>query len=196
MNSITRLMAITAAGAALSGCVSTNVRTDYDPTADFSRFHTYSWVGGTDMTGTGLLDNNLIDKRVRSIVGKQLTAKGLTEVAAGAKADIAVRYWVGVKEKTEIDSVPSTRFGVGFGGFGGFGPYWGGHWGLAYNDVIVRDSQQGTLIVDLIDANTKELAWRAYLVQTVDRSNDKTVKRAEANVAAAFAQYPPTATAK
>jgi len=193
MHPITRFLSVLGAAASLCGCVSTNVRTDYDPAADFSRFHTYSWIGGTDMTGTGLLVNNLIDKRVKTIVGQQLAAKGLTEVAPGGKADLAVRYWVGVREKTEVDSIPSSRIGVGFGGFG---PYWGGHWGVAYNDVIVRESHEGTLIVDLIDAGTKELAWRAYLVQTVDRSNDKTVKRAEANVAAAFAQYPPTAAKK
>jgi hypothetical protein len=28
--------------------------------------------------------------------------------------------------------------------------------------VVVRNYTEGTLIVDLIDANTKQLAWRAY----------------------------------
>ena len=167
------------------GCASTNARTDFDPGADFSKFHTYVWAGGKDITNSGLLENSLVDKRVKQIVTGQLTAKGLTEVAAGQPADLVVRYWVGVKEKQEIDTIPTAGYGYAYG------PYWGGRWGPAYDQVVVNNYHEGTLIVDLIDAKSKELAWRAYLVQTMERDLKKTAEKAERNAEAAFKNYPP-----
>ncbi len=174
-----------------AGCATTNARTDFDPSADFSKFHTYVWAGGKDLTNSGLLDNSLVDKRVKEIVTRQLTAKGLTEVAAGQPSDLVVRYWVGVREKTEIDTIPTA----GYGGYA-YGPYWAGRWGPAYDQVVVNNYHEGTLIVDLIDAKSKDLAWRAYLVQTMDRDLKKTAEKAERNAEAAFTNYPPRPTGK
>lgn len=169
-----------------AGCANTNARTDFDPSADFSRFHTYVWAGGKDMTTQGALENSLVDKRVKQIVTRQLTAKGLTEVAEGQPSDLVVRYWVGVKEKQSIESVPGGAWG-----YGPYGPYWGGRWGPAYDQIVVNDYHEGTLIIDLIDAASKDLAWRAYLVQTLDRDLNKTAAKAEKNAEAAFTNYPP-----
>jgi len=177
----------------ISGCVSTNALTDYDPGADFSKFHTYVWSGGKDITTQGMLENSLVDKRVKEIVTRQLTAKGLTEVAAGQPSDLVVRYWVGIKDKQSVESVPGSSLGYGYGPYG---PYWGGRWGTAYDQVIVNNYREGTLIIDLIDAKTKELAWRAYLVQTVEKNLDKTAAKAEKNAEAAFGNYPPRKEAK
>lgn len=174
--------------AALAGCVTTNARTDYDPAADFSKFHTYVWSGGKDMTTQGMLENSLVDKRVKEIVTRQLAAKGLTEVPAGQPSDLVVRYWVGIREKQQIDTVPGAGFGYGYGPYG---PYWGGRWGVAYDQVVVNNYREGTLIIDLIDASTKDLAWRAYLVQTVEKDMKKTAEKAERNAEAAFTNYPP-----
>ena len=187
-----RALAVATLGLAallLAGCATIDARTDYDPAADFTKFHTYVWAGGKDITTQGVLENSLVDKRVKEIVTRQLTAKGLTEVAVGQPSDLVVRYWVGIKEKQQIESVPGAGFGYGYGY--GYGPYWGGRWGPAYDEVIVNNNREGTLIVDLIDARSKELAWRAYLVQTVDKDINKTAAKAEKNAEAAFANYPP-----
>ena len=89
-------------------------------------------------------------------------------------------------------TVPSTVTSQRVAVWSRYDPYWNGRWGRTYDEVIVRNYTEGTLIVDLIDANKKQLAWRAYLVQTVDRDPQKTATRAQANAAAAFAQYPPS----
>jgi len=192
---MTPLAAVALALAALvvAGCVTTDARTDYDPAADFTKYHTYVWAGGRDMTTQGMLENSLVDKRVKEIVTRQLVAKGLTEVPAGQPSDLVVRYWVGIKEKQQIDTVPGAGFGYGYGPYG---PYWGGRWGTTYDQVVVNNYREGTLIIDLIDSQTKELAWRAYLVQTVERNLDKTAAKAEKNAEAAFANYPPRRDAK
>jgi Domain of unknown function (DUF4136) len=178
-------------GGAVAGCAHTNVRTDFDPSADFSTYHTYCWAGGKDVSGGGTLENALVDERVKNIVGEQLSAKGLREVSEDAKPDLAVLYWIGAKDKMSVQSVPSPTMPSRVV-WSRYDPYWNGRWGRTYDEVVVRNYTEGTLIVDLIDARKMQLVWRAYLVQTVDKDPQQTARRAEANAKAAFAQYPPT----
>jgi len=175
----------------VAGCAHTNARTDFDPSADFSRYHTYYWAGGKDISGGGSLENSLVDKRIKDVIGAQLSAKGLSEVAEDAAPDLAILYWIGARDKTSVQTKPSSAISAR-PVWSRYDPYWSGRWGRTYDEVVVRDYTEGTLIVDLIDANTKQLAWRAYLVQTVDKDPQKTTERLEANAMAAFAQYPPT----
>jgi hypothetical protein len=177
----------------VAGCTHTNAqlkaRTDFDPTADFARYHTYYWAGGKDAKGKSSFENSLIGKRIKDIIGTQLWARGLGEVAENAKPDLVVLYWIGAKDKTSVETGASSSMSAR-GVWNHYDPYWGGRWGRTY-DEVVRNYPEGTLIVDLIDASTKELAWRAYLVQAVYNDPQKTAQRAEANAMTAFAQYPP-----
>jgi hypothetical protein len=184
----TRFISALILAGVLAGCAHTNVRTDFDSSADFSKYHTYYWVGAADVSGRGSPPNSLVDARVKDIIGAQLSAKGLSEVAENAKPDLALLYWIGTQDKTSIETVPTSRRVV----WSRYDPYWNGRWGRTYDTVVVRNYTEGTLIVDLMDANTKQLAWRAYLVQTLVSDPQTTAKRAEANAKAAFAQYPPS----
>jgi uncharacterized protein DUF4136 len=178
----------------VAGCTHTNgqlkARTDFDPTANFARYHTYYWVGGKDASGRSSFESSLIDKRIKDIIGTQLWARGLGEVAENAKPDLVVLYWIGAKDKTSVETVASSTTSAK-AVWNHYDPYWGGRWGRTYDEVVVKKYTEGTLIVDLIDVATKELAWRAYLVQTVYEDPKKTAQRAEANAKTAFAQYPP-----
>jgi hypothetical protein len=66
------LVAIVVALAA--GCA-TNYRNDFDPSADFSKYHTYGTLGGREIEKTGLLENSLVRKRVETLIGRQLDAR-------------------------------------------------------------------------------------------------------------------------
>jgi hypothetical protein len=190
MSRRSRLLAALSAGAASAGCTHTNVRTDFDPSAEFSRYHTYSWADGRDVGG-GRLEIPLPDKRIKDIVGRQLWSKNLSDVSQIAKPDLIVLYWIGLKDKTIVDSAPSPSMSMR-APWNRYDPYWTGRWGRTYDEVVVRNYGEVTLIVDLIDAGTKELSWRAYLVQAVDKDPQKTAERVTANATAAFVQYPPT----
>jgi hypothetical protein len=57
--------------------------------------------------------------------------------------------------------VYQNNFGFN-GGWGWGGGFWGGPWGWNngfYNNTVSR-STQGTLYIDLIDANKKQLIWQ------------------------------------
>jgi hypothetical protein len=87
-----------------------------------------------------MFQNSLLDKRVKTAVNTQLTAKGMTQSATNP--DMYVMYHTGTQEKVSI-----TDYGYGYGRYGG--------------GTDVHQYTQGTMIVDLVDAKTKELVWRS-----------------------------------
>ena len=194
------LMAIVAALAA--GCV-TNTRNDFDPSVDFSKFRTYGYLGGHEIDKIGLLENSLVRKRVETLVSRQLQARGLREVPLDQNPDLTVLYWVGVKEKQQVSTLPTHPTYPAYPGWRGYGayrgrgvynpdPYWSGRWGPVYNDVVVTNYREGTLIIDLLDARTKNLVWRTYLVRALSDDPDKNLRGADKDLEKAFRKFPPT----
>ena len=75
----------------VAGCGSSmTVHTDYDRTANFAAFKTYTWREGTK------LPNPLMEQRVIDAVDAQLKAKGLTRVDTGG--DVSVTYHAAATE--------------------------------------------------------------------------------------------------
>ena len=74
--------------------------------------------------------------------------------------------------------------------YGGYPPYWGGAWGWAYEEYVVTNYVEGTLIIDLLNPENKELVWRTYLRQKIE-DRAKAYDEAKAHLAESFAMYPP-----
>jgi Domain of unknown function (DUF4136) len=169
----------------LSGCNAFKVNTDYDQTADFSSFKTFAFAGPAEMNRGGIYDNSLMQKRVESAVVRQLTTKGLRQVAVDEPQDLLVHYWVNVQDKQRLES-GGTSVGVARGPYGGYG------WGAGYGGgVTTVDYREGTLIVDLIEAAKKQLVWRATIVGTLQDSSLENVELGNEAIAKAFQNYPP-----
>jgi Domain of unknown function (DUF4136) len=166
----------TAAGLALLGTVALakSVTYDYDRAADFSRYKTYSWTRGTELT------DELNHARVVRAVDAQLTAKGLTRVDPNALPDVLVAYHASLERSLEIQG-----FSHGWGPFG-LGPDRTG-------SVRVQPVLVGNLVVDLIDARTNAMVWRA--VASSDVNPATTPQKRDQNIAKAtekmFDHYPP-----
>jgi Domain of unknown function (DUF4136) len=153
-----------AAALAATGCAHLKVETDYDSAFDFTTLHTFAWLDPpVKSTPEGspvedLIDpfarNSLLDKRVRRAVERELLARGYRK-AEDETPDFELQYHVILKDRTKIRSYPSGRFGYysypyGYeGGIGGVSSY---------------DYQEGTLILDVIDAHTQQIAWRGWAV--------------------------------
>ena len=63
------------------------VRTNYMPGTDFSKYHTYAWVDevkGVPRVGRGQPDQ-ILDTQVKQAVDSQMAGKGLTRVVDGEK---------------------------------------------------------------------------------------------------------------
>jgi Domain of unknown function (DUF4136) len=169
----------------LSACNAFQVQTDHDATADFSAFKTFAFGGPSDMNKGGIYDNSLMQKRIESAVGRELTTKGLRQVGVDDHPDLLVHHWVNVQDKQRLES-GGTSVGVARGPYGGYG------WGAGYGGgVTTVEYKEGTLILDLIEPAKNQLVWRATIVGTLQDSTRDNVELGNEAIAKAFQEYPP-----
>jgi len=140
---------------ALSGCSGISTSTDYDPSVDFSKFSTYQWL---DSEGESV--DAITDSRITSALEAGLASKGLKQVASGA--DLTVGYQVTTAERKSYNTV-NTGWGGGY--------YWGG-WGMGMGTSTTYENtwQEGSLIVGIFDAGSKNLVWTGTATTDLDQS--------------------------
>jgi hypothetical protein len=175
-----RILALAFVAAALPAIAAAQKTTyDFDKVAPFAQFKTYAMKDGTP---TG---NPLIDNRIRAAIETQLAAKGF--VKNDTAPDVVVLFHVALDEQKDISAYSSGPM------YGGYGYGWGGGWGGTTTDVRVREIIVGTLAIDIVDAKTKQMAWRGLGEKEINTSA-KPEKREE-NIAKAvekiFRNYPP-----
>jgi hypothetical protein len=149
------------------------VKTDYDRSANFSQYKTYSWEKVQTQ------DPLWVD-RIKQAVNAAMTAKGLSPVASGG--DVAVV----AMETTQNQSTLNT-FYDGFGG----GWRWRGGGGFGSSTTTVDNYKVGTLVVDLFDAHTKTIVWRGSSSDTLSDKSDKNIKNLDKGVQKMFDHFPP-----
>jgi hypothetical protein len=146
----------------VSGCSSVTVKTDYDRTVDFSKFKTYRWASGKQINPDDELEKRpLVEKRIKRAVDQVLKEKGYVKADSGS-ADFTVLVHAGVKEKMQVTD---------WGYHGWYDPWWGPYGGR----VDVSTYEEGTLVIDIVDMSTKELAWRGMatgIVHDYDSQED------------------------
>src|SRR5437899_5497304 len=150
-----------------------DVKTDYDRSADFSQYKTYSW----EKVQT---KDQLWADRIKEAVNGALAAKGWTQVPSGGNvAIVAIEM---TRNQQTLDTF--------YNGFGG-GWRWGGGFGNA--TTTVENYKVGTLVVDLFDANTKKVIWRGSASGTLSDKSDKNIKELDKGVQKMFDHFPPDA---
>jgi Domain of unknown function (DUF4136) len=157
----------------LVGCSSIETKVDYDRAASFSSYKTFAFK---DVRAP---DNPISMRRVQSAVERTLASRGL------AKADGTPDLWVVLHTRTRRQTQVTT-YNSGWG--------WGWRWRGAYwNTARVEQIPIGTLMVDLIDTNAKELVWRgsaSRIVNADETPKDRDEKVQEA-VNKLFDGFPP-----
>lgn len=142
---------------------------DFDPDTDFSQFKTFSVRRGTIRSKSPEINNDIVRKKVESAIRAQLTAKGLTE--AEAKPDLGVVWSLGAADRRELVRTPAGRRG----------------WRTR---VDAHRFTEGTLVIDLHEASSRELIYRATYVD--DESNaGKLAQKLDRDAAKALEKFPP-----
>jgi hypothetical protein len=162
------------------GCApAISVDHDYDSAADFAAIETYDWLAQPAGGGArpGLARNDLLEARIQRSANAELAAKGFTQDSSAP--DVLLACHAGARDRISV-----TDWGYGYGRFG----RWRG------GGVSVHRYKEGTLILDVIDARTKELIWRGSAQGTLDpgaspQERDAHIADAVARMLAAF---PPT----
>ena len=156
------------------------VKTDYDRSANFALYKTYSW----EQVET---KDPLNVDRIKHAVNAVLAARGWTLV--DSRADIAV-----VAMEITRDQQTLNTFYDGLGGGWGWRRFGGGGFGEA---TTTTDTYKvGTVVVDLFDTKTKQLIWRGSASDTLSDNSDKNIKNLNESVDKMFKHFPPGATTK
>jgi Domain of unknown function (DUF4136) len=151
------------------------VKTDYDRSANFAQYKTYSWE---HVKTKDPLD---ID-RIKAAINAALSAKGWTQVDSGGEVSVVAI------EMTQNQQTLNT-FYDGFGGGWGWRRFGGGGFGEA--TTTTETYKVGTLVVDLFDAKTKTLLWRGSASDTLSNNSNKNIKNLDKGVEKIFKRFPP-----
>jgi hypothetical protein len=158
---------------------------DFDPAVDFTRYKTFTFIGGHELEKSGVLADPATRDRIKNFIAGAMEPRGLHEVPIDEHASLNVRYWVSLRQKTEtIDITPDY--------WGGYPAYWTDAWFYSYEEYVVQDYVDGTLIIDLIDPTTRELIWRTFLRQKIE-DRTEAYEEARKNLNKAFEVFPPSA---
>jgi hypothetical protein len=149
-----------------------SVTYDFDSAANFTRFKTYTWVRGTNV------NDELNHKRIMRAIDAQLTARGFSQVEAIGNPDVLVAYHASFDRDLEINA-------SGLGGYRLAGPRSG--------TARVEEIVVGTLAIDMMDAQTKNIVWRGIATKELDvkASPEKKEKNINKTAEKIFKNYPP-----
>ncbi len=165
------------------GCTGARVKTHHDPEFNFRNYHNFAWVEVPKKQFEHITDQRRlllnIDAHVREAVTEELGKKGFT--LSEESPDFLIAYHTGVQDKLKVQDwgyayARSSR-------------YWGGR-----DDIELTYYRQGTLILDFVDAATKELSWRGVARKTLE-SGEPDEQTVRANLRAAvkriIEKFPP-----
>jgi hypothetical protein len=150
------------------------VKTDYDRSANFAQYKTYSWEHVKTQDALNV-------DRIKSAVNTALAAKGLTQVDSGGEISIVA------VEMTQSQQTLNTFYN-GFGGGWGWRRFGGG---LGEATTTTETYKVGTLVVDLFDSSSKKLLWRGSSSDTLSNNSDKNIKNLDKGVEKMFKKFPP-----
>jgi hypothetical protein len=167
-----------------SGCTTAarvGVTNDFDHAVNFRAYKTWAWYPQQPRdaeSGPAKGYESFLDKRMRAAVSSEMTQKGLTEVTTAP--DIYVAYSARVEDKQQVSPYYN---GLGY-------PYGYGYGYYGRNYSPMTQYKAGTVVIDIIDAHRKELAWRGTGQAQV---NQNTIDEVETHriVNGILSTYPP-----
>jgi hypothetical protein len=146
---------------------------------DFSRYRSFTW-GPADALPTGdpRLDNNPFFKdHVQGAVEKQLAARGI-ELTTTGTPDLLIHYHANIRKRIAIDRSAHAY------------DYCSG----ANCPPETITYEEGTLVLDFIDARTDRLIWRGWAPNSVAdtlHNRDKMARRIDQAVTQMLKRLPP-----
>jgi len=160
----------------VTSCSSVRVASDYDREVNFNQYESYAFFKpGIDKAEISDLDK----KRILRAIEAEMQRKGFTK---SDDPDLLVSIFT--KTNENINIYQNNMMGWGYG--------WGWHpwyWGSGFNTV--NRTSEGTLYIDLIDAEGKELVWQGMGTAALAEKVDKKQERINEIVSEILEKYPP-----
>jgi len=152
MNPILKSLALLGA-IALCGCSSVSVKTEYDHSASFSRYHTYALKPAS----RGVALSPLAQASLQEALHKNLAERGIREAAGNERPQLAVVPHAFTQQQYSVQQYNAWGYGGGMWPYG-YGSY--GVWPGAPSYTTVTSYTEGTLLLDFVDTATQKLVFR------------------------------------
>jgi len=164
-----------------------DVRTNYMPGTNFSKYHTYAW--DDEAQGVPVLGgrpDQILDTQVKQAIDSQMAAKGLTKGADGGKPDLVLGYQLMIDREKQING-----FGDSWGGWGGWGPWGGNSFGSFSANTSTNYS--GTFVIGMYDPATGKLIWIGGAQHAIEPSKkpEKNQERLNKGAQKLLKDFPP-----
>jgi len=168
----------------LQACSGIKVSQDYEQGYDFSQLKTWDWKPN-DNKEYGIVDNDLMDQRIRAAIVNKLSARHYRQIDTGTP-DFYISYHMSVEQIIRSSNV-SGGFSVGGSSSGRYGRIGIGTGGR------VQTYDQGTLLIDVTDSSSNKLIWRGTSTQSVSEHSDpeKITQSVNETVEKTLLQFPP-----
>jgi len=158
-----------------------DVKTNYLPGTDFSKYRTYKWVN--EIAGQPVIGGHpdqILDAQIRQSIDSQLAAKGFTKVDSD-KADLFVAYQVALGTEKQWTA-------------SGWGDRpWGPGSGTAMGTATSLTIAVGALVLHVYDPAAKQSVWIGLATQTLDPSKNpkKNQKKLDKVMQKLLKDFPP-----
>jgi Domain of unknown function (DUF4136) len=155
---------------------------DLNPNLDFTKYKTFAFIGGVEHLAMMQVNPNQLRDIIHDSVSRGLTQRGLKEVRRDQNPDLVVRYLA------ESNSQLNYAGDDNWGGYDKFTADW---WSVSYTLWFTSTTREGSLMIDLIDAKRRDLAWRLFVQEKI-LNVDKVPETIDKEIAKGLASFPPT----
>ncbi|WP_426493360.1 DUF4136 domain-containing protein [Hymenobacter sp. 102] len=160
----------------LTGC-SAPVAVQQKPGVDFSQYRTYDWakteVKSADSRNP-IYQSTLNDQQIQDAINAEMAKRGIRPVQGRAKPDFYLTYHLYIEEAERTVANPPAAgyaFPYAFSYRGAYLPINYGYWYTTpyYNTGYRTETyQEGTMILDMVDARSNNLVWRGSVADAVN----------------------------
>lgn len=180
---VERFVVTIALAISITACTSgPKVRVDADPSANLAGYKTFAFF--EELATDKSRYSTMITGRLKEATRRELKRRGYEEVEQNP--NLLVNFNTNVENRTDVQSTPSAS--AGFYGYRG-GAY--GAWGGYPTDIHTTHYQEGTLVIDLVDAEKKQLVWQAVAQGRLSKKAiENPTSSIDALIAEMFEKYP------
>jgi Domain of unknown function (DUF4136) len=176
------LRLLLAASILAGGCASTPpVYSQRDPQANFTTFTTFAWDKGAE-TQASQEPVSILDSNIRAAITSELQRKGYAEAAAGATADLVLRYETAAAEKLKSNPI---RIGIGMGGAGSNGAA-----GVGVSSPSAKNVREGTLVLRVIEPARNAEVWNGRVSRELGKGGPPDPALIQSAVAELLRDFP------
>ena len=182
------LFGIVVAATFAVGCATLQVSSHVDRTINFAQFATFGW-GAADALPTGdprLDANPFFRDYLMGAVERQLATRGYRR-AADDRPQLLIHYHANVTQRFEVHGMEPSNYPNCYPNC----------------EPAVAEYEEGTIVIDVVDAATNTLVWRGWAQDNVRGfidSQDRMQRQIERSMKKVFEQFPagplPAATAR